>query len=114
MKKWIAYWCNEGFEYLDEITQYEHWDQEQLVDILADRKPQPNPLNELINNMTMRARFNPQRHYELYAFSSTSDLKLDDLKTWSEEEPQTFVNWIRGNGVKLYSDHDPKPRKVIA
>ena len=113
MKKWIAYWCNEGFEYLDEITQYEHWDQEQLIKILADRKTQPNPLNQLINNMTMQARFNSQRHYELYVFKSTSDLELDDLKAWSEGDPQSLVNWIRGNGVKLYSDRELNSSKVI-
>ena len=113
MKKWLAYWCNEGFEHIKEITQYEHWDQEQLVEILADRNPQPNPLNQLINNMTLRARFNSQRQYELYVFKSTSDLELADLTAWSEEDPQSLVNWIRGNGVKLYSDHDPKPRRVI-
>ena len=113
MKKWLAYWCNEGFEYLKDVTEYEHWDQQNLVEVLSDRRPQPNPVYQLINHMTMRARFNAQRHYELYAFSSTADLELEDLQSWADTDPQSLVNWIRGNGVKLYSDRDPKPRRVI-
>lgn len=114
MKKWLAYWCNEGFEHIKEITQYEHWGQQQLIDILSDRQPQHNPLNQLINNMTLRARFNPQRSYELYVFKSTADLELQDLQDWASSDPQTFVNWIRGNGIKLYSDHEPNLHRVIA
>ena len=113
MKKWLVYWCNEGFEHIREITQYERWEQQQLVDILSDQPPRSNPLNQLINNMTMRARFNSDRHYELYAFKSTDDLELQDLQDWANSEPQSFVNWIRGNGVKIHSDRDPRPQKAI-
>jgi hypothetical protein len=113
VKKWLAYWCNEGFECLKEVTEYEHWDQQNLVEVLSDRRPQPNPVYQLINNMTMRARFNAQRHYELYAFSSTADLELEDLQSWADTDPQSLVNWIRGNGVELHSDRDPSPRRVI-
>jgi hypothetical protein len=35
------------------------------------------------------------------------------LKTWSDEDPQSFVNWIRGNGIKIYSDRASVCTKVI-
>lgn len=113
MKKWLAYWCSEGFEYIGEISQYEHWDKEILFDILRNQKPKPNPLDGMINNMRMRALFNNQRNYEIYAFTSTDDLELPDLKTWSDEDPKSFVNWIRGNGIKIYSDRASVCTKVI-
>lgn len=113
MKKWLAFWCTEGFEYLDEITRYEKWDQEQLIDILSNRQPKPNPLGQLITLLRLRAQANLQRQYELYAFSSEPDIELDSLRSWSESSPQSLVDWIRKHGVKVYSDKNlDKPRVI--
>lgn len=113
MRKWIAFWCAEGFEYLDEITQYEHWEHKQLIDVLSDRKPKPNPLNQTISFLKLRARANIQRNYELYVFSSDPGIELESLKSWSENDPQSLVNWIRKNGIELYSDRNLNQKRVI-
>jgi hypothetical protein len=52
--------------------------------------------------MILRARANNQRHYEIYGF--TSHESEEWVRDIFESEPQTIVNWIRDNGVKIYSD----------
>lgn len=102
----LAYWSNEGFEALEDITKYQHWDHQQLIDILKEKKPSTNPLWAMIGHMKMRMRFNPQREYELYAFMSTPSVDREDLIEWSDRDPQSLVDWIRKNGVMIASDKD--------
>lgn len=102
----LAYWCNEGFEALEDITKYQHWEQQQLMDILSEKSPQKNPMNSMISHMKMRMRFNPQREYELYAFMTTPSVDREDLVEWSDRDPQSLVDWIRKNGIKVASDKD--------
>ena len=113
MRKWIAYWNIEGFECLEEITRYEHWERDQLLEILSDRPPQPNPLSRMITGMSLRARLNTQRQYELYVFSSDPDIEPESLKSWAERDPQSLVVWIRKNGIKIHSDRNPSRKRVI-
>ena len=108
MKRFLAYWCNEGFEYLDDITEYEHWEKRNLFEILNDRKPTANPIHKMISHMLLRARFNPQRYYELYVFSADNDCQLSDIKEWAHTDPQSLVDWIRINGLCQYSNRQEK------
>lgn len=100
----LAYWCNEGFEALEDITKYEKWDQLQLIELLKDNKATKNPLWGMIGHMKLRMRFNPQREYELYAFMSTPSVNHEDILEWMRNDPQSLVDWIRKNGVKIASD----------
>jgi|688.fasta_scaffold24828_12 hypothetical protein len=104
MKIFLAYWCNEGFEYLGDITEYEHWEKRNLVEILSDRKPTANPIHRMISTVQLRATFNPQRNYELYVFSADNDCQLSDIKEWADTDPQSLVDWVRINGLCQYSD----------
>jgi hypothetical protein len=113
MNKWLAFWCCEGFECIIDISSYENWDQQQLIEILCDRPQRENPLNHLISNMKMRARFNPDRQYELYVFKSSVDVEKSQLDHWADHDPQSLADWIRSNGVKLYSDHHRSTAKRI-
>lgn len=102
----LAYWSNEGFEALEDITRYENWDHVTLLETIKQSKKvdRPNPLWQMIGHMKMRMRFNPQREYELYAFMSTSSVTHDDLVEWMDRDPQSLVDWIRKNGVVIASD----------
>lgn len=113
---YLAYWCNQGFESIQDITKYEKWEQDQLVEILASRqtKSEPNPLGVMINSMKMRARVNSQREYELYAFMATDDIDHKAIDDWSIGDPQGLVDWIRKNGTKLYSDRSSAVRRTIS
>lgn len=115
MRHYLAFWGNEGFESIQDITKYEKWDQEQLVMILSEKqtKSEPNPLSVMINHMKMRARVNTQRECELYAFSSTDGIELKDIEEWEQRDAQGLVDWIRLNGVELHSDKSKTPRRTI-
>jgi len=108
----LAYWCSEGFEHIQDITRYETWEQEQLMNLLRDVPIKSNPLNEMINSMKLRARFNEQRNYELYVFQVSKELEFEDVKSMSEHSPQALVDWIRKNGLCLHSDRR-HPKVVI-
>ena len=100
----IFSWDCNGIEAIIPITEYEKWDQENLMRLLKDEKKLSNPLNTIIRTLLMRARYNSQRHYEIYAIDC--DISLDK-EFWKEQwnsAPQATADLIREKGYKLYSD----------
>ena len=63
-----------------------------------------NTFRTTLNYMVMRARFNSQRHYELFSIHTSKDVSLEDLTSLFEEDPQSAVDLIRERGTMLYSD----------
>jgi len=107
----IFSWDQEGIEAIVPITQYEKHDQENTMRLLRDQSTIRNPLNNIIQGLTLRARFNPQRHYEIYAIDCDESM---DEKFWQNqwnEYPQETAELIRARGHKLYSDRE-KTRKI--
>ena len=107
MKYWIVSWDNLGIEFFDDITkQYpSNWDRNHLFDSIKTNKKSENPLGFTIQNLTMRARCNTHRHYEIYIFSSRDDVSTDSIQTWFKDDPQGFADWVRENHVhKLFSE----------
>lgn len=101
---YIFSWDMYGIESIVPITQYELIDRDNLLRILKEQKPIRNPLNSVIQSLILRARFNPQRHYEIYAVDCDPDL---DIKFWQEQwesDPQGTAEIIRTRGHRLYSD----------
>jgi hypothetical protein len=94
--------CN-GLEHLDDITDYEHWDATQTFEVIKGNKPVENPLWQRLGHMKLRAQFNNQRFYEIYAFTS-DDITKEDFIRMFETSPQCIADLIRATGVKIYSD----------
>lgn len=105
---YIFSWDMYGIESIIPITQYEHWDKQQLMNILMDKKRERNPLDSVIRNLILRAKFNTQRHYEIYAVDCSADM---DEMYWKErwnDDPQFCADLIRERGYKIYSDRQTK------
>jgi hypothetical protein len=101
---YIFSWDNLGIESIVPITEYEHWDKQNLIRILSEERTKTNPLNAIMHNLLLRARFNSHRHYEIYAIDCDESL---DEKFWREqweENPQFTADLIRERGHKIYSD----------
>jgi hypothetical protein len=101
---YIFSWDQEGIEAIIPITQYEHWDQKNLMRILSEKPTVRNPLNGIIQHLLLRAKFNSHRCYEIYSVDCSEDM---DEKFWRnqwEEYPQATADLIRERGHKLYSD----------
>lgn len=61
-------------------------------------------INHQVNVLMMRARYNSQRHYEIYTIDTTDDITEDWLRQMFEDNPQGTVDLIRERGEKIFSD----------
>jgi hypothetical protein len=114
---YLAVWDNLGLESIFDVDaakkEIDNFEKDQLLKILKEEptqkiiKPNPIPLQKLI----LRARFNSQRQYEIYEFTSTLGIKK--VRELFESEPQVIVDWIRQNGHKIYSDYNQHSKQKI-
>jgi hypothetical protein len=95
--------CN-GVEAIVPISQYEHINRENTMRILKEETPLSNPLNTIIRSLILRAQFNPQRSYEIYAVDCDSSLDEAFWKQQWSSNPQFTADLIREKGHKLYSN----------
>lgn len=52
----------------------------------------------------LRARYNSQRHYEIYLISVEPGIGEDDIRAMFEGDPQYAADLIRTRGQRFYSD----------
>ncbi len=110
---YLVYWCEEGLESVTPITEYEHIDMENTFRVLNDQEPVRNPVNTIVQNMILRAQFNSQRHYELYAIDCDSNITKQDLEILFNDTPQAAADLIRDRGHRLYSNRVERNRVKI-
>ena len=106
-------WDCYGLESCVSITQYEAMEKEALFDILNDKEPKANPLNQILHSMKLRAQFNPQRNYEIYAVDCAASITKDSLVQMFENAPQEAADLIRATGIQLYSDRTTAKRCIV-
>ena len=100
----IFSWDQLGIDSIVPITQYEFHDQENTMRLLKDQPRIRNPLNNIVRSLLLRARYNSQRHYEIYAVDCTEEMDEVFWREQWEEYPQATAELIRERGHKLYSD----------
>lgn len=99
---YVAYFDCLGFECILNATRH---DKKKMWNSLQDKPSERFPLNEMI----LRAKYNPQRSPEIWSFWSTVDLAT--LKELAAEQPQMLADLIREKGTPLYTM--PKEKQVI-
>lgn len=102
--QYIASWDEFGLEALFNVSSM---DENNTWKVLKDEKTETVPLRSLI----LRAQFNPQRAYEIYAF--ISPLTEDDVRLCFENSPQTIVKQIRQTGHKFFSNYNAEHKSKI-
>lgn len=65
-----------------------------------------------INMWELRARFNPQRNYEIYLITATPGINEDDIRRMFEADPQGSADTIRRIGHKFVSHRETKERVI--
>jgi hypothetical protein len=110
---YLVYWCEEGLESVVPITEYEHIDRDNTFRLLNNQDTVRNPVNQIIQNMILRARVNGQRHYELYAVDCDSSIDKQHIEKLFETDPQSAADLFRQRGHKLYSDRSERNRIKI-
>jgi hypothetical protein len=78
--------------------------------VLKDQKPPESPN---VNMWALRARFNPQRNYEIYIVTATPEIDQKDIVEMFEADPQTAADTIRRLGTKFYSDRATQTRAIV-
>lgn len=90
-------WDERGFETLKDCTS---WERESFLNTIAGKELKPAPVN--LQAMMLRARFNPQRCYEIWTFNTEESLDEEALWAIADETPQLLVDMIRKYGKRLY------------
>jgi hypothetical protein len=106
--QFLVMWCNEGLECVVDITEDE---QQRAWSALKGKSPVSQLPN--INHMILRARYNTQRHYEIYTVEATEGITADDIRDMFENSPQTAADTIRERGHCLHSDRAEKNKVLI-
>ena len=105
----IVMWCNEGLEYVADITADE---QRVIVEALkgneSPRHAYANPLH-----LKLRAQFNTQRHYEIYYIGFEESITEQDVRDMFRRDPQGSADLIRSRGECFYSNRAEVNRTVI-
>jgi len=77
--------------------------------LLKGEKP---PAMPNINMWELRARFNPQRNYEIYLITATPGIDEDDIRSMFEADPQGSADTIRRIGQKFISYRETSERVI--
>ena len=108
----IAMWDCNGLETIvnySEISRLKTWQALKQKDLESNSNVQlPN-----INAWILRARYNSQRHYEIYSFSIDESLTIDDIKLSFETDPQSIVDMIRLHGQCIFSDRAKQKPQIV-
>jgi hypothetical protein len=73
-----------------------------------------NRLGQTLHMLTLRARLNTHRHYEIYSINVDSEIDEDDIRLMFEDNPQGSADMIRERGIGIYSDRISKKVQVIS
>ena len=115
LNNFLVVWDMLGLESIfsvdDALNEVESYEKDKTWKTLKGESvgkcPNPIPLQMLI----MRARYNTQRSYEIYTFST--DMSMKEIRQVFAVTPQPLVEWIRENGNKIYSDYVRQEKKFI-
>jgi hypothetical protein len=106
----LVSWDMHGIESAINITEI---DKEATWAALQDTQPTQR-LSSIVNQVMLRARFNSQRHYEVYTVTVDEGITGKDIIEMFERDPQGSADLIRARGHKMYSDRiDPNSAKIV-
>jgi len=95
----LSWDCN-GLEAVINITDYE---KEATWATLKDEDT-PTNLSSMVRHLMLRARANPQRHYEIYTMTVAEGIADADIRDMFELDPQGSADLVRDRGNEIYSD----------
>lgn len=93
-------WDQLGLEAVVNVSDLE---KEILWNTLQDKKSS-NKIGQTVTHLMMRARYNPQRHYEIYSVTVAEGITEEDIREMFERDPQGSAELVRERGNKIFSD----------
>jgi hypothetical protein len=104
---YLFMWNQYGIEAIVPVTQYEDQAKLDIWNILQEKPTGKNPLDDILSSMQLRARFNPGRHYEIYAMDCEEGITEEQLFELWDSNPQYAADLTREKGVCMFSDRKP-------
>jgi len=105
----LVMWDCTGLECVIPYTNPEH---DELIAVLSN-KPMKNDIGKTLFAMTMRAKFNPQRYYEIYTVNAVDGIEKEDIEEMFENSPQHAADTIRKLGQMIFSDRPDQSKHII-
>ena len=106
--QFIVMWDCNGLECVADYTQYSQ------DEVWAKLKGEPGlRMFPNIEHLKLRARYNSQRNYEIYAVTAVEGITEQDIRDMFEADPQGAADTIRRLGHALYSDRMVTERKIV-
>lgn len=111
-KTYLLSWDCTGLESvvcLSDIAKEETWQAlQQDHTHYNGGKGRADSISDIVYRITMRARFNTQRFYEIYLIDVDESISDNELREWFDNEPQAMADLVRSRGRVLYSDRPKK------
>ena len=106
-RSFVVMWDCHGIEAIGEIIDpaLKTWA------VLANR-PVPRE-NFNLEHWKLRARYNTQRHYEIYAIGVDGSITQEDIVDMFKTDPQYAADLIRSRGEKIYSDRRTQQDAIV-
>lgn len=109
---YVVSWDQLGMEALVNVTELER--QKTWAILSSAAATGYNNLGSIVNQLILRARYNPQRHYEIYSFSVQEGIEEQDIQQMFNDSPQHAADTIRRIGSCIYSDRQKQSEiKII-
>ena len=113
--RFVVMWDMNGLESLINVSkiekEHQQWEKENIFRVLKEDNTTLKPAHVPLDMMILRAKFNSQRHYEIYTFDS--ELSEQDIIKTFEDSPQVIADAIRNVGYKFYSDRATKSAVIV-
>ena len=103
-------WDSTGLEACINVSEYE---KAEMWSKLSNTEP-PVGISKAVQHLMLRARANPQRHYEIYTINVDCSISVEDMREMFDNSPQHAADLIRDRGNKVFSDRvDQKTVKIV-
>ena len=103
-------WDMTGLETCINVSAIE---KEKVWDLLIEKNSNRPNINQIVQHMMLRARYNSQRHYEIYTMQVDEGIDEADIREMFDADPQYSADLIRDRGNKIYSDRVNKKEVKI-
>lgn len=101
--QWIVLFDSQG---VDALLPWSDLKADDMLEILSGRPSKEKSFNR-INMMIVRARANPQRFPEVWAYDTDFDVEVDGMRQLWEDNPQYMADLVRSKGTALYRTSRP-------
>ena len=104
--RFVVMWDCNGLEAVEQLPD----PAETTFALLKGTEP-PKPPNIL--HWELRARYNSQRHYEIYVVDTVKGITAKDIRDMFEASPQHAADTIREIGTVFHSDRQTRKAAIV-